>query len=267
MAADGRQRRVVAGLLGGLVAGVGLLPAQARWARWRHGWTPPPDPVVDLVVEPATSRPGDLPGQRQRPYRLVALGDSGMSGVGADSFHDILAVQLARRLADATRAPVHVVSHARAGSRTGDVLAEQIPRVAGADAVVLMVGTNDVVYGTPVRALRKHTDEVLTALEGVPVVMSSLPDFRTMRAIAHPLRDVVAAYARVVDRIRRTEARRHDHVTFVDVGATAGTEFRRTRATMSADSFHPSNYGYRLIADSLLPGLLGLPRATSLGRV
>jgi len=238
------------------VAVLGLLAAQAWWGRRRHGYDPPPDPVVDLVVPPTG---GAAPAGT--PYRLVALGDSAMSGVGADSLDGILSVQVATRLADALGRLVHVTSHARAGARTRDVLREQVPKMSPADGIVLLVGTNDIVHRTGLWALRRDTAELLDTLTGTgaTVVMSNLPEFRAMRAIPRPLREAVSGYARTVNAIQRKQADIRPMVTLVDVRSQAGPTFRRQPAMLSADSFHPSSRGYALIADSLAPALAAQP--------
>ncbi len=239
------------------VAVLGLLATQAWWGRRRHGYDPPPDPVVDLVVSPTG---GAAPAGT--PYRLVALGDSGMSGVGADGLDGILSVQVAKRLADALGRLVHVTSHARAGARTIDVLREQVPKISPADGIVLLVGTNDIVHLTGLWALRRDTAALLDTLTGTgnPVVMSNLPEFRAMRAIPRPLRQAVSGYARTVNSMQRKQADIRPMVTLVDVRSQAGPTFLRRPAMLSADSFHPSSRGYALIADSLAPALAAQSR-------
>lgn len=160
---DGTTMRRIRIALIGVAA---LLLAQANWVRRHHGLAPPPDPRVDLLVHPPDGTP--VVG---RPYRLSALGDSGMSGVGAGDLDGVLPVQVAQRLASALGRTVHVTSHARAGARTADVLREQVPRLTAADGVVLLVGTNDVLHGTPLPAVRRQTAELLDALvaAGPPV--------------------------------------------------------------------------------------------------
>lgn len=239
---------------------VGLLAAQAGWTRRRYGGAPPPDPVVDLVVRPNGATESDDP-----PYRLVALGDSGMSGVGADSVAGILSVQVAQRLADTLGRVIHVRSHARSGARTADVLHDQVPAIPLADGVVLLVGTNDIVHRTPLPVLRRDTGALLDALGavGAPVVMSSLPDFRAMRAMPRPLRGAVAAYGRAVDGLQRRQASTRPGVTLVDVRRQAGPAFLRDPATLSDDAFHPSAHGYGLIADALAPALVAALRPSA----
>ncbi|MBI4939555.1 MAG: hypothetical protein HY830_02265 [Actinobacteria bacterium] len=194
-----------------------------------------------------------------RACRLAALGDSGMSGVGADDVDGILAVQVARRLAEQLSRPVHVVGYARAGARTRDVLQDQVPLVSRADCVLLMVGTNDVVGRTSLRRLHRDTRELSSALDAsaVPVVMSSHPEVRAMLPLPRPLRDVIALHSRVVEAVRRAalSAAQPRQLVWIDVRRQPGRLFLTRDDTLSADRFHPSSAGYALIADSLAPAL------------
>lgn len=232
------------------------LRRQAIVARRRYGQVPPEPGPVDLVVAPGRGAAG-------RPLLLAALGDSGMAGVGARSVDGTLPVQLARRLADVTGRPVHVVSTARTGARTADVLTEQVPKLpTGPDLVVLLVGTNDVTHLTPWRALARSTAELLDALTGTgaPVVVSSLPEVRALRAVPRPLRDVALVTAAGVGQVQRTAARRRPAVTLVDVRGAVGRLFLTRADVVSHDAFHPSDAGYGLIADALLPAALAALR-------
>ena len=238
------------------------LRRQAVVARRRYGQVPPEPGPVDLVVAPGRGAAG-------RPLLLAALGDSGMAGVGAQSLDGTLPVQLARRLADATGRPVRVVSTARTGARTADVLSEQVPRLpAGPDAVVLLVGTNDVTHLTPLRELARSTAALLDALTatGAPVVVSSLPEVRALRAVPRPLRDVALVAAAGVGQVQRAAARRRPAVTLVDVRGAVGRLFLVREDVVSHDAFHPSDAGYGVIADALLPALVAaLPGAQLAG--
>lgn len=235
-----------------LAVGATALRLQAVVARRRYGQVPAAPGQVDLVVTPAAAEPGP-------PVLLAALGDSGMAGVGATSIGGSLPVHLARRVADATGRPVHVISTARAGARTADVLADQVPRLPPRpDVIVLMVGTNDATHLTPWRALARSTDELLDALTatGAPVVASSLPELRALRAVPRPLRDTALLAAAGVQQVQHTAARRRAGVTLVDVRSAVGPVFLTSDEAMSVDAFHPSDTGYGLIADALLPAVL-----------
>lgn len=233
---------------------VGLVVGQAVLLP-RHFRVEPTLEVVDLTVGPH----GGVETPETPVVEMAAFGDSAMAGVGVHRLEDVLAVQLAQRVADATRRPVHVVGYARSGARTVDVLTEQLPRVQGRpDVSVLVVGTNDVTAVTPVSVLARSTRALLDGLEalGAPVVMSGLPRFRAMRLLPHPLMEAVRLYGAVVGAVQRRAVAARPRVRLVDVGAVVGPRFFNDTATLSADAFHPSAAGYGRIADALVPHIL-----------
>lgn len=245
--------RVAGAAAAGLVAGAVALRRQSALTRSRYG-TPAEAPgPVDVVVEPL-----GRPRHDGRPWILVGVGDSGMAGVGVDAIVDTLPVQLGQHLADSTGRAVRVVCIARSGARTADVLAEQVAQVpADVDVIVLMVGTNDVMHLTPRRRLARDTGALLDALvaTGAPVVLSSLPEVRVLRAVPRPLRDAALLAAAGVQRVQQQAAHRRPRVDLVDVRRAAGPLFLQRPEALSADLFHPSASGYRLIADALLPAV------------
>lgn len=232
---------------------VTILTGQAVGLQRRYGASAELVPV-DITVAPSG---GSAIGEPV--VELAAFGDSAMAGVGVHHVRDALPVQLAQRVADATGRPVHVTGYARSGARTHDVLARQIPRVRRVpDVSVLVVGTNDVTHVTAPATLARMSGVLLDALGalGAPVVMSSLPEFRAMRLLPHPLKEATVGYGAVVGAVQRHTVALRPRVRLVDVASAVGSEFVADRRTMSADSFHPSAVGYGRIADALAPAVV-----------
>ena len=235
---------------------------QVRNAHRRYGRATTQPGTIDLLVLP----PGPTLAEG-RPIELLALGDSGMAGVGVTDPSDAVPAQIARQVAAHTGRPVNVISHAEAGARTHDVLIHQLDRVsARPDVVVLLVGANDVIHFTPLRRLSDALTNLLARLRvlGAPVVMSSLPEFGAMRAVPRIPRTVVAARAIAVRRIhRRAAVDFSGAVELVDVRALVGQQFIHDAALMGADRFHPSAAGYSRIADALTPAVVNAVSAGS----
>ena len=244
---------------------LGLVVGQAVLLSRRFGESPALA-LVDVTVAPSS---GVLISEMA--VEMAAFGDSAMAGVGVDHVEDSLPVQLAQRVADSTGRRVHVVGYARSGACTIDVLTRQVPRVQSEpDVSVLLVGTNDVIGVTTPVTLTRSSRALLDALVslGAPVVMSSLPKFRAMRLVPHPLMEAVLGYGAVVGAVQRRAAAGRPRVCFVDVVGAVGSEFVNDEGMMSADSFHPSAAGYGRIADALVPAVLSvLETAQPLGRV
>jgi lysophospholipase L1-like esterase len=244
-----------------IVPVLGLVAGQAALVRRRYG-APPAVDQVDVTVAPTGGAPiGAM------VVEIAAFGDSAMAGVGVHQLEDALPVQLAQRVADSTGRPVRVVGYARSGARTIDVLARQVPLVRRVpDVSVLVVGTNDVTGLTPPASLIRFSGALMDALEslGAPVVMSSLPEFRAMRLMPHPLMEAALGYGAVVDAVQRLAAADRPLVRLIDVRRALGSQFY-DEGTMSADAFHPSAVGYGLIAEVLLPAVLSVLGSAQLG--
>lgn len=233
-----------------------LVAGQAFLLVRRYGATP----AVEMVNGTVSPSSGLLAGATV--VEMAAFGDSAMAGVGVHDVNDSLPVQLAQRVADATGRLVHVVSYARPGARTVDVLTRQIPQVRHTpDVSVLVVGTNDVTAVTAPATLARSSNVLLDGLVslGAPVVMSSLPEFRAMKLLPHPLMEAVLGYGAVVGAVQQHAAAQTPGVHLVDVRATVGSEFF-AEGNMSADSFHPSAVGYGRIADAMVPAILSALR-------
>jgi lysophospholipase L1-like esterase len=250
--------------LGLVVPVLGFVVGQTVLLSRRFGPSPALAPV-DVTVAPSD---GVLISETA--VEMAAFGDSAMAGVGVHHVEDSLPVQLAQRVADSTGRPVHVVGYAVSGARTIDVLTRQVPGVRREpDVSVLLVGTNDVIGVTTPVTLARSSRALLDALVslGAPVVMSSLPKFRAMRLVPHPLMEAVLGYGAVVGAVQRQAAALRPLVRLVDVVGAVGSEFVNDEGMMSADSFHPSAAGYGRIADALVPAVVSvLETAQPLGR-
>ena len=141
--------------------------------------------AVDRTVGPT--------GAGHDPLELRVLGDSTAAGVGTDRAEDALPSLLAERVARRTGRPVHVVGLGIPGARTADLSATQISQVRGADVVVVVVGSNDVIHATPPWRLRDQTAQMLAdaTAPGAPVVLGAIPRFYGVAALAQPLRAIV----------------------------------------------------------------------------
>ena len=233
-------------LVAGTVGGAALLTAEAIIAR-RRAYA---QPALGLNLRTKV-------GEQDAPLlRLVMLGDSGALGVGVEDVGDTVGGQLAALLATGRR--VELSSVGVSGSRSSD-LATQVARALlgqRPDVAVILVGANDVIglrspgeaaayLGAAVRRLREA---------GVEVVVGTCPDLGAARAIAPPLRQVVAWWGRRVGRaqVRAVHAAGGG---VVDLGADTGPVFRADPNTLCEDRYHPSADGYRVWAYALLPAV------------
>jgi lysophospholipase L1-like esterase len=239
-------------ITGAPAALLGLLFVQARRAL-RTPRLPPITYHVEGTVVPARC------AGPQQVLELVALGDSAVAGVGSRTASGALPALVAEVVAGRLHVPVHVVGHGVSGARTAH-LVSQVKKLSGQpDAVLVVIGTNDVMHLTGPWAFARATDRWIRALRArtaTPVIVCSLPEIRAMTALPRPLRDVAVAYGFLIGRQLRRVADRHRDVTWVDVKALAGPIFLERPESMSADQFHPSPFGYRLMAEALGPAVV-----------
>ena len=223
-------------------------------------------PVVQALVmwrtlQPAIPGPhdqdGEIPGvpDAGEPVDVVWLGDSLASGMGADSADAAFPRRAVTRWNAVEGRPVRLTCLARAGSRSSDVLAEQIPaaiELLGPGSVaVVTVGANDV--GTcvgPRRFTREYT-AILAALRGTgaEVVAVGLPDLGSAVVIPHPLRALARGVGVRANRSVRRLAESHGaHFVSIDNRAPWRTE---PASYLAADRYHPNDHTYDLWASSV----------------
>jgi len=246
-------RRALLGAAVGLPLALVTIVAVEAYVAVRADYLPTdPGYRVDGYTVPATGSVADA-------LQLLVLGDSTVAGVGSTTAEESLAVLIAERVADRLGRPVDVTGLGLSGARTDDIAADQIPRIeADPDVVVVVIGSNDVTHFTPLWGFESRTRRMLTAVgdaTDAPVVLGGIPQFRTVPALAEPLRSLVGRYAVPLREAQRAAAASTPGTTFVDIAAEASPRFIGRPESMSSDGFHPSEIGYGMWADALAPAV------------
>ena len=182
--------------------------------------------------------------------RVVWLGDSTAAGVGASSAAGALPSQVADGLGG-----VSVSVLAVSGARVADVLADQVPKVAGLhpDLILISVGANDTIHLTGRGTFHQTYEQLVRALPaGVPVVVLGVPDMGAIPRFAQPLRAVSGWRGRHIDaEVRQVAA--STGAVYADIAGPTGPPFRHDPGRyFAADHFHPSDAGYGLWAQAVL---------------
>ena len=212
-----------------------------------------------LVVEVQMARSGPRLPHRELMLdrsgtgrRVVWLGDSTAAGVGASSAAGALPSQVADGLG---ASGVSVAVLAVSGARVADVLADQVPKVAGLrpDLILISVGANDTIHLTGRGTFRQTYAQLMRALPaGVPVVLLGVPDMGAIPRFAQPLRAVSGWRGRHIDaEVRQVAA--STGAVYADIAGPTGPPFRHDPGRyFAADDFHPSDAGYGLWAAAVL---------------
>jgi lysophospholipase L1-like esterase len=213
--------------------------------------------LVQQTVRPPQGSQG---GRGGSPFDLWVLGDSTAAGVGARDEASSLPVLIADRVAAASGRPVDVKGLGVSGARTHDVLTEQVPLLpeTGLDAVVVIVGSNDVTHLSAPWTIGEQTRRLVKALKArteAPVILGGIPRFAEIGALPEPLRTVTDLYAAVLRARQAAAVAERDDVRFVDIAALASPRFIGRPEAMSRDDFHPSGIGYGFWADALAPAV------------
>jgi lysophospholipase L1-like esterase len=216
------------------------------------------DPAtIDAHIDGATTEPRS-PADASAPggagaLRIVWFGDSLAAGVGTSSPDGAVARQVARRLGR----PVDVEVLAVSGARIADVVDQQLPRLSGVpDMAIISVGANDVTHLTSLDQFRERYEQFFARLSPTTiVVVLGVPDMGSATRLAQPLRALAGVRGNQLDVVAHDLAREHS-AAYVNIAAQTGPSFRADPDRFfAADHYHPSDAGYGVWADAIVPVL------------
>lgn len=148
--------------------------------------------------------------------------------------------------------PGQPVANRGTGGETSADLLQRLDSAVTADsdpaAVFLLIGTNDLFLGVPLRAVVGNVASLLAEVErraaGTPVVVQSVMP-RSVR-FRDDLRRLDSAYRALVDASG-------EHVTHLDLWPALADERGALRAEFTRDALHLTGEGYRAWVDVLRP--------------
>lgn len=188
-----------------------------------------------------------------RLLRLLAIGDSTATGVGAERLEDGLVVQTATRLAARERRPVEWRIIGLEGSTAAQVLERYLPEVDGEwDAIVLLVGANDALQLVSRASFAASVRRLVAGLAGHlspggVIGLTGAPQIDTFVWLPQPIRSLIGGHARTLDDAQQRIASDEARVIHLPTPAIVEPEQH------AADGFHPSAAGYRLWSGIVAP--------------
>lgn len=215
---------------------------------------PVPTPSPTLFI--TTTAPTSAPTPAAAAFRYVAIGASDTVGVGSsDPANGSWPARVAARLP----APTSYTNLGVSGSIASQAAREQLPAALSLKPrlVTVWLAVNDLNasvsatdYGT---ALRSVVEPLVRGTDA-RIFVGSVPDLRTVPAYAS--QDQAGVLARITAynaAIAALAAAFTDRVVVVDL--FTGSAALTSTITVSADGFHPSDDGYKLIADRFLAAI------------
>jgi lysophospholipase L1-like esterase len=200
------------------------------------------------------------------PLHIAVLGDSSCTGPGLDDPDEIWLRRIGRNFAD--RHEVTVDSVAVGGSRADDVLRDQVPSILPTrpDLALVSVGSNDMLYGVPLRTFERNLETIVTELLSCTstVLLSGVGDLGTIPRLPFFLSRIMRRRGLHADQAHTAVAARHPQVTKIPIRERCGSAFDDP-ALYSPDLLHVNGEGHRLWAEAAIPSIESALRAAPAG--
>jgi lysophospholipase L1-like esterase len=188
------------------------------------------------------------------PFRLIALGESTVAGMGARTHETALAGQLALALNRTMARTVEWLVVARSGINARQSRLELVPPLAGrrADIVVIALGVNDSIEFHTARRWAADMElliaEVRREVGDVPVLLAGVPPLDYFPALPQPLSFVLGARSAALEKASFELVKKLKRVVY----APFVIETENCAEMFCADGFHPSELGYSEWAKQLM---------------
>ena len=186
---------------------------------------------------------GSLAGPR--PARLLVLGDSTASGVGAATQTDALSGNLARSIHDRFGRGANWRAVGRNGATARDIITDYLEEAAEvpSDLVFLTIGANDALGLRSRAAFRRDVAQIVNTLRQANpralILVSLMPRFDRFASLPQPVKWNLALHAASLDAGARSAVAGMPGVFAIPKPAPYTPEF------WASDGFHPSEDGYR----------------------
>ena len=229
-----------AGLFTGGIAVGRLMRLDSQRGDYRKDWE---DHALATLSE-LRALPKDVPDS-ERPYTILALGDSAAQGIGANTVQEGYVPRFAAAVQQALGREVALLNLSMSGATAESMVLTQLPQVKGLglgtdipiDLCVMDIGGNDVMLKTlPVESFEARMDQIYRQLpEGS--LIGNIANFGVLKNAELRAADMSAT----MDRL----AVQHGHHP-VDLRAvtSAHSPVKYFTSRHAADMFHPNSASY-----------------------
>lgn len=221
-----------------------FLYLQGQYTRWKVGRLPDAGGETSGLIE----------GRRER-LRLLAIGESTVAGIGAETHHDALTGQFARHLHLQTGKTIEWHALGESGITIRRTLRELVPRMPGGefDVIVVALGGNDVFTLNSPQNFRRDMGDLLDELRGrhpgARIFLANVPMVRDFIALPNPLKYVLTQMAKL------------HHFNAIDLVSALGDVYyfddvERVERDFFSDGIHPSVNGYDTWSEAMVRSFL-----------
>lgn len=229
-----------------VLGGILLIPAlpflflQGRYVRRKVGRLPD-----------ASGETVGIIGIQTEVINLLAIGESTVAGVGAETHAGALTGQFAKHLSAKIGKTVSYVALGESGITARGTLQRLVPKLPQIDADIILValGGNDVFTLNSPRKWRRNLSELLAILRkkypNSKILVANVPMVRDFIALPNPLRFVLSKLAKLHHFNASDLIKDMKNVFYFD-------EVRRVDTDFFSDGIHPSPKGYDQWAASMV---------------
>jgi lysophospholipase L1-like esterase len=196
------------------------------------------------VVEADGAKEGTIGNGKS--YKFYAIGDSIISGVGAEKITDALSGQTAKCLAESLNCQINWASRGIIGATSKKIRERLIPKLPTekADFIVVSAGVNDLTTLSSLSKYERNLSDLLNKLgEHSPnaiIAMSGIPPLRGFPLLPQPLRALFGIRGESFDKVIQKVVAKNPNLVYVPL------DFEPTPDKFSVDGFHPSEESYKI---------------------
>jgi lysophospholipase L1-like esterase len=196
------------------------------------------------------------------PFRLIAIGESTIAGVGVATHEEGFTGSLATELAAKLDRPVRWTVHARSGYTARRVADELVPGITerSADLVVVGLGGNDAFQLNRPGRWRRDVGRLIAALESrlpaAAILFVNMPPIREFPAFTRLIQFAVGNLVEILGEELAGVVRGRERVFYHDrvirlADWMARPEIDATHEDFFSDGVHPSKLTYRVWAKDI----------------
>lgn len=205
-------------------------------------------PVSQKVYNFGNNEAGNL--------NYVLLGDSLTDGVGNIDPGATLPAIYAGHLQNQQKSGT-LTKLAQAGATTKDVITNQVPEAIELypDYILIMIGTNDIHNPITPWGFKQQYSKMLDELNNktrAEITVVNIPYIGSDQILLPPWNIILDWRMQQFNKIIQEVAKKRN-IKVIDLYTATKNQFIKSSELYSIDQFHPSDKGYRLWADTILP--------------